>query len=147
MGGQPALLHFQVHDPSANANAYDSNTTEATTAQHSSGGSQGTYWSSPEQYLRRLPAPHALEELVDDVLGHLDLHGLDGHVFGVPRLDVAIRSAVEGNAARGRQGGSHGVLLQLVCLHKSRSSFSRSLAPSWPSRETKHMESTQALCK
>ena len=78
--------------------------------QQSSRSSQGTYRSSPEQDLRRLPGPHALEQLVDYVLGHLDLHGLDGQVFGVPRPDVAIRSAMEGNAPGGQKSGGHGVV-------------------------------------
>lgn len=68
----------------------------------------GTYRSASEEDLRRLPAPHALEELVDNVLGHVHLHGLDWRRFGVPGPDVAIRSPKQGNAARGKQRGRHG---------------------------------------
>lgn len=61
-----------------------------------------TYWSASKDYLWLLSAPGVFEELVDDVLGNVHLHGLDGGASGVLECDVAIRGSDEGNAARGQ---------------------------------------------
>ena len=74
----------------------------------SCGGERATYRCASKEDLRRFPAPQAFEELVDDILRHVDLHCLDGRCFGDPRADVAVRGACEGNASRGKQEGSHG---------------------------------------
>jgi hypothetical protein len=76
--------------------------------QRSLGTVANAYRSASEEYLRRLPAPHTLEKVVDNVLGHLDVHGLDGRRSGGPGPYVGVRSPTQGNAASGKQSGGHG---------------------------------------
>ena len=56
-----------------------------------------TYRSPSKQYLRRLPAPDARQELVHHVLRHVHLHG----------LHVAVCGPNEGNASCGQQSRGH----------------------------------------
>ena len=66
-----------------------------------------TYRSPSEDCLGQLSAPGAFEELVDNVLGDVDLHGLHRRGFGVLGYDVAIRGPDEGNARCVKQRSSH----------------------------------------
>jgi hypothetical protein len=66
-----------------------------------------TYRSASKDYLWLLSAPGVFEELVDNVLGNVDLHGLHRRGFGVLKSDVAIRGSDEGNGARGKRRSSH----------------------------------------
>lgn len=105
-----------------------------------------TYRHASEEDLRRFPAPQAFEELVNDVLGHVDLHCLDGRGFGDPRADVAVRSTEESNAPQGKQRGSHGEAVGERCRRgrnrRRNQKYARTLCRS---RGTVHGESTQAL--
>lgn len=67
-----------------------------------------TYRRASKEYLRRLSIADAFEQLVDDVLCHLDMHGLNWGLFGHSRADVTVWSGEEGNAPRGKQrSGGH----------------------------------------
>ena len=65
-----------------------------------------TYRSAAKDYLRQFPAPRALEEVVNQVLCQLYLHGLHGRreVLGP---HVAVRSPNEGNPPGGKLSGRH----------------------------------------
>lgn len=69
-----------------------------------------TYRSASKDDLGQLSGRGAFQELVDNVLGDVDLHGLDGRVFGILETDVAIRGSDERNGARVKHGGSHGAI-------------------------------------
>jgi hypothetical protein len=62
-----------------------------------------TYWSSSKQNLGRLAASDAVEKLVDDLLGHLELHNLQAIVLCFRCADAGIRSPPEQEAS-----GCHG---------------------------------------
>jgi hypothetical protein len=143
VGGQPELLCYHVRHANDNTN----NTTAAATAQQSS----EVYWARtgvrPNTIcggfpLRKLSSSSSTKSWAMSMciawmgmcLASLDPMSLSGAPWRamppVGRWVVAMLCC----------GG-------LVCSHRSRIWFSRSLAPSWPLRETKHVESTQALCR
>jgi hypothetical protein len=66
-----------------------------------------TYRSPAEDYLRRFPAPDACEELIDNILGNVHLHGLRRPLSTVLKSGVAIRSPDKGNAPQGKQRRRH----------------------------------------
>lgn len=83
-----AFLESMLHHPNA--------TTTIGGYTESSKEQWHTYRSPAKEYLWRFPAPHALEELVDDVVGHFHLHGLHRRRSV---SDVAIRGSNEGNTS------------------------------------------------
>src|SRR5690242_1511496 len=64
-----------------------------------------TYRSATEENLRRFPAPHAVEQLVDDVLGHFHLHGLQRRRSVA---EVALWDSHKGNASGRQHHRRHG---------------------------------------
>jgi hypothetical protein len=78
-----------------------------------------TYRSPSEDYLRRLLAPDAGQELVDNVLGNVHLHGLHRRPSVVLEPGVAIRSPDKGNAARGKQRSRHVGVVGVLNIEKA----------------------------
>jgi hypothetical protein len=78
-----------------------------------------TYRSPSKEYLRRFAAPNALEELVNNVLGQVHLHGLHRRRVGSPGLDISVRSPNQGNASRGKQSSRHDGLLVWMSLQEA----------------------------
>lgn len=73
-----------------------------------------TYRSFSKENLRLLPAPDALEELVDYVLGNVDLHGRHRRRRRIAGSQVVVRGSSQGNASGSKHCSRHGEYA--VCL-------------------------------